>query len=92
MWLRDLKHKNKLSEHPRLEEPLFLDDVSVGEREFCLTKEEHGQLKEAEQALQRELALGVRHIDPAEYSDERIERLLEQASQNRSYRWKRRKH
>jgi len=56
-----------------------------------LTEEEHARLRQAGQALHDELAAEVHHIDPADYSDERVAQLLAQASRNSEYLPKRRK-
>ena len=54
-------------------------DPSPEESAFSLSKEEHARIARAAEVLHDELAATVRHIDPAEYSEERLQELLAQA-------------
>lgn len=79
MWLRDLKQKNKDALNPS-------DDSSTekGRKRdtVFVPRCEQVRLSENIQALHDELAETVTHVDPAEYSDEKIELLLRQAKTN----------
>ena len=54
-------------------------DPAPEESAVSLTREEHARMTRAAQVLQDELAATVRHIDPSEYSEERLQELLAQA-------------
>ena len=76
MWLRELKQR-EFEDLPALDG----EDQVEEERGFSLTKEEHARLTQAGQSLRDELAAAVRHIDPSEYSQERLQQLLTEANQ-----------
>ncbi len=90
MWLRDFQYQNELSTRSE-REPLLEEENSSEGPGWSLTQAEQSKLREASQALQRELAATVRHIDPSEYSQERIIGLLAQASANSNKRRKRKR-
>lgn len=57
-------------------------DPTPEESAVSLTREEHARLTRASQVLHDELAATIRHIDPSEYSEERLQELLAQAQDN----------
>ena len=79
MWLRDLKQKNK----DALKSPSESAPEQGRKRDTVFVPRcEQVRLSENIQALHEELAESVTHIDPAEYSEEKIELLLQQAKTN----------
>ncbi len=83
MWLHDLKRKNTGG-------PLSSTSTSLSPPAEALHKQRHGlsrqeldRLTQKTQELREELTAAVRHVDPSEYSDERIQQLLTQARRNR---------
>ncbi len=79
MWLEELKQQNLLAlghtQSKQAEPPPKTDERQ-------LTGEEHQRLKQGMQSLYEELAASVKHIDPSEYTEDRIQGLLEQARVN----------
>lgn len=76
MWLEELKLENKLSNRLR---PEYDGGQDTPQKADLLTKDELARLTQKSQALHDELATTVRHIDPAEYSEERVHALLAEA-------------
>ncbi len=76
MWLEELKLENKLSNRLR---PEYDGGQDTPQKADLLTKDELARLSQRAQALHDELATTVRHIDPAEYSEERVHALLTEA-------------
>lgn len=84
MWLPELKKKNASAAREQegsLPEPL---EAAEENDAITITKAEHMRWNARDQDLQESLAQAVRHIDPAEYTDDRIQQLLATAQQNGS--------
>ena len=77
MWLRDLKREN-VGKQDSATSPLA-DAQPLHKQRYGLSRLELDRLIQRTRELRDELTAGIHHIDPAEYSDERIQQLLAQA-------------
>lgn len=77
MWLRDLKRENG-GEPAAATSPLSNGQALHKER-HGLSRQEMDRLVQRTQALRDELTASIHHVDPTEYSDDRIQQLLAQA-------------
>ena len=77
MWLRDLKRENDGAQGSAAA-PLSNDPALHRER-HGLSRQELDRLVQRTQELREELTATIHHVDPSEYSDERIQQLLVQA-------------
>lgn len=79
MWLEELKQQNLLAlghTQATQEEPPPKTDHPQR------TEKERQRINKGMQSLYEELAASVNHIDPGEYTENRIQGLLEQARMN----------
>lgn len=81
MWLHDLKRKNDGS--PLSSTSSSSTTEALHKQRHGLSRQELDRLTQKTQELRDELTAAVRHVDPSEYSDERIQRLLAEARKHR---------
>ncbi len=81
MWLDELRHENRLS-RSSFQERVAPSDTPRKDTGF--TREELTRLADKTLELRQELATTVRRIDPVEYTDERIQELLNQVRKNKN--------
>lgn len=77
MWLRDLKRENVGG--PDSTDSSLAHHQPLHKQRHGLNRLELDRLIQRTQELRDELSATIRHVDPAEYSDERIQRLLADA-------------
>lgn len=84
MWLHELKKENESpAREQELKVPEPVDEPAENDA-FTITTEEHVRWKARVKDLCQSLAQTVRHIDPTEYTEGRIQGLLAMARQNGS--------
>ena len=81
MWLHDLKRKNAGS--PLSSTTPASTTEPLHKQRHGLSRQELDRLIRKTQELRDELTAAVRHVDPSEYSDERIQQLLAEARKHR---------
>lgn len=81
MWLHDLKRKHDGS--PLASTPPTNTTEALHKQRHGLSRQELDRLTRKTQELRDELTAAVRHVDPSEYSDERIQHLLTEARKHR---------
>lgn len=77
MWLRDLKRENT-GRQASTASPLS-DAPPLHRQRHGLSRQELERLTQRTQELRDELTATIHHVDPSEYSEERIQHLLAQA-------------
>ncbi len=77
MWLRDLKREN--DGKPGSAASPLSDAQALHRQRHGLSRQEMDRLVQRTQELRDELTATIHHVDPSEYSDERIQHLLAQA-------------
>lgn len=78
MWLRDLKRENGSGGEGSATSPLS-HARPLHKQRHGLSRQELDRLVQRTQELRDELTAAIHHVDPSEYSDERIQHLLAQA-------------